>query len=350
MPYRRSMKRLAVIVSVGGLVVGLALFLSPRIATRFVPSVPSLSEAAAPPESEELVIPSWSPDAITPDLPTFTTFTASLSDENIKSARLQFFDPVKEKWRTIKTLSDQGQWEDSIKGDRVFNLRLRLLNSNGTTEIALPARGEPGESNVKAAVPSPAQFRLTAKKKGQAGILVSPPFSIPTTPPSPVTVGGAAGDPPASVEVPATLSIADASDPSWVVLTKFGPDGYNLIIRTRANSIGLSLEQAIISCYLLSGNGPCQTLQPSDPQTLADYDFAARLESADITPLTVSGLSGIQLLLKDSESRSYEIFLDDPANHRFFHFTIVENDRLQQGAFFTDNLSEALRVVQSLQP
>lgn len=132
---------------------------------------------AAPPESEELVFPAMSPTIITADEPTFITFTATLTDPDIRRPKLQVFNPTKGKWETIAPLKDNGKDEDQVKDDQVFTKRLWFLDTDGVTQIGFEKRN--GEIKVKRTVPSPAQIRLVAKRKRVRGILVSQGLSFP---------------------------------------------------------------------------------------------------------------------------------------------------------------------------
>lgn len=129
---------------------------------------------AAPPESEELTPPTLAPAILPPGEPTFVTFTATLTDPDLKSPKIQVFDPAKGKWRTVKALKDDGKDEDVLKDDRVFTKRLWILVASDTTQIGFETSS--GQIKVKREVPSPAQLRLAAKRKGQRTLLVSPTF------------------------------------------------------------------------------------------------------------------------------------------------------------------------------
>lgn len=289
---------------------------------------------AFPPESEDLVFPVMSPAVITPDIPTFVTFTVDFSqDPNLKSPKLQVFDPARGEWKTVAKLSDKGKFEDPIKKDRIYNLRVRFLDANGTTQIHRPRNGK---LNLRWEGTTPLQLRLAAKKKGQKGIITSPAFSIPTIAPAPIVVGGGAGDPPASVEVPATFDPIDPpSDPNNVVLKKSGPDGYQVEVRIRSNASALPLEQwVLVEAFDFT--------DPQDPQTLSDYDRGASV------PLMISGLNGFKIT-EEALQESIQVFLDDPANGRVFWFVIFATDA-DQNLRLEENLPEALSVVLSLQP
>lgn len=129
---------------------------------------------ATPPESVELPLPALSPSAISPNVPTFVTFAATLSDPDLRAPKLQIFDPVKGQWRTIKALKDDGKAEDLVKDDRVFTKRLWFLDATGTTQIGFE-KGN-GDLKVSREVTSPAHMRLIAKRKGQRTLLISPTF------------------------------------------------------------------------------------------------------------------------------------------------------------------------------
>jgi hypothetical protein len=300
---------------------------------------------AAPPESEELTIPLMSPEVITPDVPTFVTFTVDFSqDPNLKSPKLQIFDSTRGRWKTVVKLRDDGRFEDTVKKDGVYNVSPRLLDSGGATKIQVFR-----SSSLKLLWEgvTPLELRLVATKKGQRGILTSARFSLPSALPVQVSVGGSGGNPPADVDVPQTFDLVDSSDPARVRLQKFGPSGYGMVIFVEQNPADLSLEHWVISCFL-NQRDPCNGLQPGDPQNLGDVPFGPG-QAVLIEPITVGALAGIKLRISDPEDFSYEVFLDDPAHQRVFNFHIYVSDRLTQEFFFTENLEEALSVVQSLQ-
>ncbi len=188
------------------------------------------SLAAPPVESLELDAPSMSPAVITRDVATFVTFTASLPDETIKSPRLQFFDPAKGKtgkWRTIKSLSDNGKGEDPVKGDRIFNLRLSFLATGDNTAIALPPVKPSRPARVKGEAGTPVQLRLAARRKGKRGIVVSAPFSPDVWQRTSASSAGTV----ITFDAPTTWTLFDDSSPSETVGIELqSPSGSSFIV------------------------------------------------------------------------------------------------------------------------
>lgn len=295
-------------------------------------------QVATVPESQDLDAPVASPSVITPDIPTFVTFTTTLADPNVKRPKLQFFDPAKAKWKTIKKLRDDGKYGDEVGGDRIFTLRVRFLDSGGMTEIGLPTRKKVYN---KGTVPSsaPIQLRVVARKAKQRGLVVSPSISVSSLPPAPVVVGDEVSGGAATVMVPPTISVIDAADPNDVILVKDGPDGYRMRIRVRANSEGWGIEQWILSCVF----GPCVVLPGSgDPQTLAEHPSAA-----DYEHITVGDLSGIQLNIEDVGGTTIIVVLDDSTKQRMIYFEVFP-EHAGQAVNFQDSLPEAISILNSL--
>lgn len=291
---------------------------------------------AGPLETEALVPPVPSPSVITPDIPTFITFTASIADPDVRSPKLQFFDPSRSRWKTIGRFRNDGKLEDQIKGDQEFTLRVYFLDSGDTTQIRLP-RGK--KLKLKGAVPSPVQMRVAARKKGVKGILTSPTLNISAVDQLPVTIGDGSIGPPASVKVPATFDTIDTSDPTNVFFEKVGPDGYRARIHVRSNLSGLPLEQWILQVAFRWGEASI----PSPP-TLADDPSIS-----EILPITTGGLSGIQLVKQEEHLRVVHVFLNDPNNQRVFWF-LVFGTGIGQQLNLDENLTEAISIIFSLQP
>lgn len=141
---------------------------------------------AAPTESEELAFPTMSPAVVVQGEPTFVTFSAALTDPEIRAPKLQVFDPAKGKWKTIRPLKDDGKNEDQVKADRVFTQQLWIFDSGGVTQIGY--RKGNGQVKVKREVPSPARIRLVAKQMKRPGLLVSAPLSLDAW--AQATIGG----------------------------------------------------------------------------------------------------------------------------------------------------------------
>lgn len=291
-------------------------------------------------ESEELAVPSMSPGVVTPNIPTFVTFTADFSGApDLKRPKLQFFDPGKDKWKTIRAMSDKGKGEDPVQKDSVYNLRLRFLDLNGNTEIVLPPKQVGQTPRVRGNVPTPAQLRLVAKKKGQKGIVVSPVFSVPTASPTPITIGSDTGA--ATLSIPQTIESRATSNPSDVLLTKTGPNGYRMRVRVQPNPHSWSLEQWILACYF----GACNTLPaPEDAQTLTAFN-----REITSTPITVGGLEGLHLEIPDEGGVVISVFLDDPTRMRVLSFESFAEDPTQSSNFAA-NSNELESIIESLDP
>lgn len=289
---------------------------------------------AAPPESEELTPPVVSPPVITPDVPTFVTFTTTLPDPNIRRPKLQFFDPAKGRWRTASGMRDNGKLGDEVKGDGIFTLRLRFVDVAGETLLGLV-----GRPRSRGEVPTPVVLRLVAKKKGQRGVVVSAPFLLSSNTPGSLQVGDGTVGPSVTVDVPDTATVGQTST-NHVRIVKPGPEGYVMTVSLRSNPGSWALEQWILACIF----GPCTGLpEPGDPQTLAEYPRNLQEEQVQ-----VAGLAGYRLSLNDLGGANTFVVLDDPENRRVIVFDVFSTDVTQQ-LNFEDNLSEALSIVNSLQ-
>jgi hypothetical protein len=329
------MKRIAVILAVGGLLIGLTAFLSPRIAARLSPAVPS--EAATPPEIVDVPLPTIQPAVVTPDIPTFVTFISALPDPAIKGPQLQVFDPSRSKWTVIAPLLDKGRPPDSVKNDRVFTLRLRFLSSSSTTQISL-SKGQ--HLTLKAVVSNTPQLRIAAHKNGQRGLIFSPTFSVPAAAPVAIAIGPATA--PLHVLVPQTIDSVNEHDPSDVVLTKLGDDGYQMKVYVKPNSSSWPLDQWILACYFESGCNALPSL--TDPQTIQ-----ARVPGVVIAPIVVGPLSGLSLAIPDDGGTLHALFLNDPTQQRVIVFEIYPLYP-GQDTNLNDNTPEFLSIVESLRP
>lgn len=285
-----------------------------------------------PRESVELSTPGMSPAVISPDIPTFVTFTTTLTDPNVKHPKLQFFDPAKGKWKAIGRLRDDGKFGDSTRKDGTFSIRISLLDSAGMTTISLPKKSK---LKIKGQASSPIQIRLAARKKGQPGLVVSPSLSVLTVVPSPVDFAGGSTGPPASVDVPATFSVIDASDPTHVVMEKSGADGYQFEVYVRAKPSDVTLESWIFANAL-------GFTSPGDPSSFADYP------DAHVAPVTFASLSGLKVEVESEGGSSIDIFLDDTAYQRVIWFSVNPLGAKQE-VNISANLPEALSIVESLQ-
>lgn len=283
---------------------------------------------ASPPESEELSVPAMSPHVITPDIPTFVTLTVNFSQNpNLKSPALQVFDLTRHKWKTVAKFSDIGKLEDTIKKDGIYNLRLRFLDSNGTMHIHLPQK-QKLKLLWESANPL---LRLVAKKKGQRGVVVSPTFSVSSVPPIPVIIGGATSGPPAMFLVPQSFDTSLTDNPDNVLLTKDGPNGYNLTVTTFDNPAGTALKDWVNAQFF--------------GYNKIDSDSA-------ISPITVAGLQGLLFDSSDESSDALIVWLDDPSNSRVYYFKAAPQSGGQSGAF-ADNTDEIMATINSflqLQP
>ncbi len=126
-------------------------------------------------EGQELPSPVASPAIITAGVPIFVTFTAALTDPNIRLPKLQLWDPAKGRWRPVGAPRDNGRFGDASKGDRTFSLQTQLLASGGVTQLGLPRKRR---LKIKGVVPTPIQLRLIGRKKGQRGLLTSPTMRV----------------------------------------------------------------------------------------------------------------------------------------------------------------------------
>ena len=276
-----------------------------------------IEPAAAYAQSVELPTPNLSPSVITPDVPTFVTFSIALSDTALRLPRLQYLDSTGQ-WATIAKLDDKGKSPDEIKKDRRFALRLRFLDAAGSTQIAIPQRR--GVVKVKASVPSTPQLRLTAQKEGQ-GYVISPTFSVSPMLPAPISLGTH----PATIAVPKTIGSIDATNPDNVYLLKNGPDGYSIRIFLGANTTSLPLIDWIRI------------------NTLGGADESDRFEA-----VTVSGLPGFRFSATE-EGGSYQyVWLADTSNQRVFVFEIQPRGG-QQADTIQDNAPEIMSILNSLQ-
>ncbi len=319
------MKRLAIIVSVGGFLIGLALVLSPRITARLVPSVPSLSEAAAPPESEELALPTLEPSMITPGVGTFLSVSATIADETIRRLRLQFFDQSRLRWKTVTRLKDDGEFPDALGGDRIFTGRLRLLESSGS--VGVYKLGKKRSPVLKGTTTIPVALRLVAKRKGVHGmILVSPPLALPVATLRNLLIGGGGGAPTASVSIPETIDSVNADDPTNVWLEKSGTDGYSMNIKEVQNPTAMSLPQWV-DLNIYGGDGVDR--------------------SPLYVPFSAGGLVGFSYQAHDQSGEVFHVWLDDPMNGRLFSIT-AEPGGADQYTTFEGSMEEILSAIASL--
>jgi len=312
------MKRLAAIVFTGILLIALTAFFAPRVTDRLLTSAPS--EAASQPETLELTIPTAQPAVITPNIQTFVTLTSTLSDSTIRRPRLQFYNPSNGQWSTIKVLADNGKGVDSAKNDRVFTLRLRFVSASGMTEIALPSKNR---VRIKGSVPSPAQLRIAATRKGQLGTLISPTFALDEAPPLAMTIGDETAT--ATVMVPQTIDFSQASDPARVFLKKGGPDGYAIQIETGQNLTDLPLTEWI------------------ELNTFSGLDH-----SGGFVPLVAAGLRGYRYELTEEAGGALYIWLNDQGTHQVFTFTVAPTGG-EQDDTFDDNMPEIMSIIDSFQ-
>ncbi len=192
-----------------------------------------------------------------------------------------------------------------------------------------------GKSKIKGQAPSPIRIRLAATKKGQSGLVVSPSVSISTALPSAVQFGGGSAGPLSSVNVPASFDVIDASDPTHVTMEKSGPEGYGFEIYVRSKPANVPLETWILQNALgFTASG--------DPASFAEYP------DAHVQPITVASVGGLRVDVESEGGSSTDIFLDDAAHQRVIWFAISPLGA-KQDVNISDNLPEALSIVESLQ-
>lgn len=288
---------------------------------------------AAPPEIVELPVATLSPSAVSPNVPTFVTISVNFPDPAIKSPRLQYLDPANGKWKTIVALKDKGKFPDEVAEDRSFSGRLRLLNSGSLIDIALK-RG--AVLKVKASVPFPPTLRLSARKKGTTGILVSPTFTIEEINSTSLSIPtGVSSGSPVSITAP-TSFIFDDTDPSRLVLRKLGVEGYEIRVTVDQNPSSLPLEAWIFENVLGFGSSP------GAPTSFAEYPEAL------VETINVAGLPGIKMTTVDLQTQ-VSIFLHDTSNSRVIRFEILTPSDLGQDTRLIENIPEVLTIVNSIQ-
>lgn len=282
-------------------------------------------------EIQEINSPALTPSVTTPNIPTFVTFTSVLPDTTVYRPTLQFFDPMTGKWHTVGRLRDDGKLGDSTKKDRTFTLRVRLLDSGSTAEISVLFRRK---LKLKGRVSSPPEFRLSARRKGLRGILVSPPLFVSAVTASSIVIGGESTGPEVSVKVPPTFDVIDASDSAHVVFKKTGPEGYQLDAFVKVKPSSLPLESWVFA-------NAFGFTEPGEPTSFEEYP------AAEVELIQAGGLSGI-VVTRQELQKEVAVFLDDPTHSRLFWFRIFGRHE-GQDANLDDNLTEALSIVQSLQ-
>lgn len=238
---------------------------------------------AAPPVSEEIVLPFDRPIHLTPNTPSIITLTIELSDPAVKGPKVQFFNPGKNKWQTLTRLRDDGKGPDAVKGDVTFSGRVWLSVSSGQAQVG-KLRGN-GNPKIKATVADPPQLRFAAKKKGQRNIVVSPLIPMDTS--------GTFRDPGVGVEfeVPRSAVEVPLADPIREALPGLGFPVASFRPNSPTDLEGQPAEAPPTGCSIdvsIEDNGGALSL----PDWLSQY-YEAQPGEAD-EEVTVDGVTAVR--------------------------------------------------------